>query len=262
MNNLDILAGEIHNPNLNAPKKDKVFFYADDEWKYDHGKFVVIVRVLYGLKSNTLAWRNYLSEILGNHFGLQSSWYDTDVCFKESTDKAVNEYYTYIIVYVDDLLIADKEPQKHTDTLESKFTVKTSNIGEPKVYLGSNFGKVLYVNGYFAWTVSYDLYVKEAIKNVNKRLKEYYLEYNNKLSDVNFMPNKPFWSVYYRPELDTSMQCNYYQVLFNHNIIGVLRWIIELGRIEIEFEVSYLSRYLAFPRTGHMVQALHVFKYV
>ena len=37
---------------------------------------------------------------------------------------------------------------------------------------------------------------------------------------------------------------------------------MELGRIDILFEVSCLSSYLASPRTGHLVQALHIFKYL
>ena len=49
---------------------------------------------------------------------------------------------------------------------------------------------------------------------------------------------------------------------FYQNLIGVLIWAIELGRIDIAFEVSALSRYPDFPRTGYLVQALHVFNYL
>ena len=58
----------------------------------------------------------------------------------------------------------------------------------------------------------YDSYVKEAIKNIKKKLKEDGLEYRNNLSDVNYFPKNPFSSVYYRPELETSMECIEYQV--------------------------------------------------
>ena len=58
------------------------------------------------------------------------------------------------------------------------------------------------------------------------------------------------------------MECNEYQVSFYHNLIGVLRRVIDLGRIEISFEVSDLSRYLAVPRTGYLVKTLHVFRYL
>ena len=43
LNYLDILAGDIQNAYLNAPTKYKVFFYAGDEWKYDHGKFLLLL---------------------------------------------------------------------------------------------------------------------------------------------------------------------------------------------------------------------------
>ena len=150
--------------------KEKVFFYAGDEWKSDQGKVIVVVRVLYGLISSYLAWRNHLSKILGKHVVFQLYLADPGVWFKAATDKAGNEYYTYILVYVDDLLIVDKYRQKFMAMLESKYTVKPCSIGKPKVYLGSDVGKVLYVNGSFTWTMSFDSYVNEAINNVNSRI--------------------------------------------------------------------------------------------
>ena len=56
--------------------------------------------------------------------------------------------------------------------------------------------------------MSSDLYVEEAIKNVEKRLKEDGLKYNKKISEVNYLPKSIFSSVDYRPELDTSIECN------------------------------------------------------
>ena len=76
--------------------------------------------------------------------------------------------------------------------LESKYTVKPSSIGEPKVYIGSNVRRLLYGDGSYAWTMSSDLYVKEAISNVKKRLKEDGWEYNKKISDVNYFWKNPF----------------------------------------------------------------------
>ena len=66
----------------------------------------------------------------------------------------------------------------------------------------------------------------------------------------------------YKLELDTSLECSQDQIQYYQNLIGVLRWIIELGRIDIAYEVSSLSKFLAKPRTGHVYQALHIFKYL
>ena len=35
-----------------------------------------------------------------------------------------------------------------------------------------------------------------------------------------------------------------------------------MGRIDIAYEVLSLSKFLAQPRTGHIYQALHIFKYL
>lgn len=105
-------------------------------------------------------------------------------------------------------------------------------------------------------------YVKEAIKNVKKRLKDDGFIFHKKLSDPNHSCPQPFSNLSYRPELDTSVECTEDQTQFYQNLIGVLRWIVELGRIDIAFEVACLSRCLVQPRTGHIAQTLHVFKYL
>ena len=45
-------------------------------------------------------------------------------------------------------------------------------------------------------------------------------------------------------------------------MIGIINWVIEMGRIDIAYEISVLSWYLSQPQTGHFVQALHIFKYL
>ena len=65
-----------------------------------------------------------------------------------------------------------------------------------------------------------------------------------------------------KPELDVSIALdpkreNYYQ-----NLIGVLRWALELGRIEIHYHFSIMSRYLASSREGHLEQVFCIFSYL
>ena len=42
----------------------------------------------------------------------------------------------------------------------------------------------------------------------------------------------------------------------------MLRWAVELGRVDILLEVALLSQYLANPRKGHLDQVYHVFGYL
>ena len=220
------------------------------------------MRALYGLKSSAYAWRAELTNVLANTLKFKSSLADPDVWFKPKMKPDGSTYYAYIFVYVDDILILDVNPREHMTMLEDNYPVKKGSIEEPKTYLGSDIGKMYYPDGTMAWTMGSNAYVKEAINNVKKRLQLDNLMFDKKLSDPNISVKQPFSSLSYRPELDSSALCDDQQAQYFQNLIGVLRWIIELGRIDIAFEVSILSRYLANPLTGHLQQAIHIFKYL
>ena len=66
----------------------------------------------------------------------------------------------------------------------------------------------------------------------------------------------------YRPELDVSPTLD--DELSNRylQMIGVLRWAIELGRIDILVEVSVLSQYQCSPREGHLAAIYRIFWYL
>ncbi len=49
---------------------------------------------------------------------------------------------------------------------------------------------------------------------------------------------------------------------FYQHLIGVMKWMVELGYIDITAEISMLSSYLACPREGHLENALHVMGYL
>ena len=140
---------------------------------------------------------------------------------------------------MNDILIIDKNPERFMNLLKENYTVKPSSIGEPKVYLGADILKAYDSDGSYAWTMGSQSYVKEAIRNVKKQLLLHKLRFNKKLLDVKYSPKPPFSSVNYKSELDTSLMCDQNQTNYFQNLIGVLRWIIELGRIDIAYKVSY-----------------------
>ena len=66
----------------------------------------------------------------------------------------------------------------------------------------------------------------------------------------------------YDPLMDSSAELgpilmNYYQTR-----IGVLRWVVELGRIGIITEVSMLASQLALPQEGHLEAVFHILGYL
>ena len=74
------------------------------------------------------------------------------------------------------------------------------------------------------------------------------------------MPNKadaPLTNTY-RPELDISRELNETDAAYYQSLIGILRWIVELGLVDVYLEVSMTSSHLALPREGHLEQVLHI----
>ena len=79
-------------------------------------------------------WRNHISDVIGNALGFKYSLSESDLWTKASITSSGSKYYAYILVYVDDILIIDKDTSEHMDTLRDNYIVKPSSIGEPKLY--------------------------------------------------------------------------------------------------------------------------------
>ena len=50
--------------------------------------------------------------------------------------------------------------------------------------------------------------------------------------------------------------------VFYHSQIGILRWTVEQGRIDIITEVSMLASFMVSPRVGHLHAIMHMFAYL
>ena len=72
----------------------------------------------------------------------------------------------------------------------------------------------------------------------------------------------PFPSSTYRPETDTSDECDDKMASRYSQLIGVLRWSVDFGRIDIYTETALLSQHLALPRVGHLEAVYHIFAYL
>ena len=54
--------------------------------------------------------------------------------------------------------------------------------------------------------------------------------------------------VTYAPEFDNAPHCSEDHASRYRQIIGILRWAVELGRLDIHFEVAMMSQYQADPK--------------
>jgi hypothetical protein len=66
----------------------------------------------------------------------------------------------------------------------------------------------------------------------------------------------------YHPAEDTSAELDAEGLGYYQELIGVLRWAVEIGRLDILLEISLLSSHLALPREGHLEQVYHIFAYL
>ncbi len=100
-------------------------------------------------------------------------------------------------------------------------------------------------NGVWAWGLSPSKYVQKVVQNCKKYVEENLPKFY-KLTRL--VPN-PF-PTDYRPELDTSPELPPEHALYYQSLMGIFRWMIELGRVDICTEVSMLSSHKALPRQG------------
>ena len=97
-------------------------------------------------------------------------------------------------------------------------------------------------------------YVKAAVSNVE--------EYLSKIGQSLPARAKTPLSANYRPELDVSDELGPDEASYYQSLIGILRWMVELGRVDLNCEVSMMSSHLALPRKGHLEQLFHMFGYL
>jgi hypothetical protein len=170
--------------------------------------------------------------------------------------RSAGAHYDMVLVYVDDILVFEKEPKMTMGELGKLYELKQESVHEPDIYLGANMEKVQLPNGKVEWAMGSKTYVKNAIKVVEALIAEDNLESRLKLTVQNPFPSG------YKPEMDVMPELNNKMGLRFLQLIGILRWAIELGRLDIFVEVSELSQHQALPRRGHLEAVYHIFAYL
>lgn len=102
--------------------------------------------------------------------------------------------------------------------------------------------------------MSSEKYCKAAVQNVEEKL----AREHKRLPSRCVTPLKHG----YQPELDTSPELKADGLQYYQELIGVLRWAIELGRVDLLLETALMSTQLALPRIGHLEQVIHMFGYL
>ena len=157
---------------------------------------------------------------------------DPDLWMKKAVKGNGEEYYEYVLLYVDDCLCISEHPKETILKIDKYFPMKEGSIAAPSLYLGAKISNIQLPNGVMAWAQSTSQYVHEAVRNVEK----YLSARSMKLMKGATSP----LSANYGPELDTSPELGPDEATYYQSLIGVLRWIVEMGRVDITVEVSMM----------------------
>jgi hypothetical protein len=201
------------------------------------GRWAIIQRALYGSKLAAACCA------------------DNDVMMRAGFNSKGNAVWEYVLAYSDDFLVIAAGPKLIISLIDKQFKIKGGSTGEPSQYLGAAVSKYQFKDETWARAMSSDTYIKSAIETIEtylKRCNEKQLKSKTSCA----MPSG------WKPEVDVTDLLLEDDAAFYQSQIGVLRWAVELGRIDVATEVSMLVAFSAAPRQGHLAAVLHVYAYL
>ena len=237
LNDLELWGTDISSAHLESYTQEKVYIIAGPEFGDLEGHTLIISKALYGLKSSGLRWHNRFSDAL-RAMGFTPSKAEQDIWMREK-----DGLYEYIAVYVDDLLIASKNPQGIIDELTKEHKFNLKGTGGVSFHLGCDF-----------FRDEHGVLCYAPRQYLEKILGNYERLFGTKPKPATSPLTKGD-----HPELDTTALLNEEETQKYQPLIGALQWIIQIGRFDIQTAVMTLSRFRAAPRVGHMdrVKRIH-----
>jgi hypothetical protein len=236
------MAADVGNAYLEAKTKERNAFIAGKEFGPLAGHCLLIDKALYGLRTSGARFHEKFADTLRN-LGFTPSYADPDVWLRDAGD-----VYEYVCVYVDDLLVAMKDPTSFMQALQSDpWNYKLKGVGPPRYHLGADFfrdkdGTLCY---------SCQTYIRRLCDDYTKLFGE----------DPPKKAHSPLPKGDH-PEVDTSEPCGPDDTAKYQSLIGALQWTISLCRFDIANAVMTLSRYRAAPLVGHLERAKRIVGYL
>lgn len=157
------------------------------------------------------------------------------------------------LAHVDDVLVMSEKGKDAMLSIGNLCAIKEGSIVRLHRFLGATIEESQMPDGQMAWAMSPREHVKASIKIVEDSLAEDEQGHSLKSTAQN-----PFWNNC-RPELDITTELDDAMASRCVQLIGMLRWAVELGRINIFLETSLLSQHQAMPREGHLEAVCHIF---
>ena len=240
LNGLKIMVADICSAYLLAQTKERIFFIAGPEFGERAGHLMVMRKACYGLRTSGKRYHDMVYDLL-KEFGFRPSLADPDIYMRES-----DTGYEYVCVYVDDLTIAMKEPEKLLEQIRSRGIDLKDVSAEPTMFLGGSVSRDK--DGTLAWGAL--RYIKRSLDELER--------INGSRPEKKNVPIPENT----HPEIDTTTLLNREGIQRYQTLMGMLQWIVTLGRFDIGCAVMTLGRFRTAPREGHLALIHHVFGYL
>ena len=124
------ITADVCNTYLNGKTREKL--YSQLDYGKLKGKYLIIYKALYGLKTSPARWADTISETM-YMMGSRASYADTKIWMQKNGDK-----YDYVAVYVDNLIIAAADPMEIIKELKKIGKYNFKSVGVPEYYLGGD----------------------------------------------------------------------------------------------------------------------------
>lgn len=157
---------------------------------------------------------------------------DSDVWMKEETRKLERKHYVYVLLYCNGVIVISNNAEGVLmEEIGKHWKLKEGSVGPPKIYLGapSIFVVILLMVRRHRLLVWHSMSRQQSRMLVKKKLLHGY-----------------------QLEIDMSEELDHDKASYFQSLIGVLRWMVELGQVDICVEVSIMSAQLALPRQDYL----------
>jgi hypothetical protein len=168
---------------------------------------------------------------MGEFFRIKSQLFQTyDFIYKSS-------HYEYLATYMDDLLFWSIDPMAIINSLKKTYMLKS--FGIPEYYLGGNleFLGEAWKNQGLGYGFSENTYIQNVIPKFEGLFGKELKPIKTPMSEERG----------YHPEVDDSPLCTEDDSAKYRSIIGFCIWIIVLGRFDIAYATSAMSRFNILP---------------
>jgi hypothetical protein len=222
---------------LNAPLKETVYMRGPSNIPSMKNKVFRLLRAVYGLKQAAHAWYVLLSGILGK-LGWVKSQKDSCLFVKQNGD-----HESALAIHVDDMKIATtkKEFEKLCRALQ-----EDHNLGVSSCLANEHIGVQIEQS-------AASIFLHQTAYTTNLLLEHNMLGSKPAskpgISGLDMLPDDS-------PFLDKARKQSY------GRLVGSLQWLAIMTRVDIQFTVNFLSRFVMHPQECHFDAARHLLRYL